>query len=215
MNWKKKLLQRLKLYIILDKDTLKNKNIFRIASNIKKSGAAIVQLRDKNSPKVDILKKARRLKSLLKGNKILFIINDYVEIAQLVDADGLHLGQEDLPLEAARRILGKDKIIGISCHNLKQARQAQKGGADYIGVGPIFSTPTKPEYKPIGINLLKDIAKNAKIPVFAIGGINSHNLNEIVSQDIGCGIAVCRDVCLSRNPLASIKALKEILDDTD
>jgi len=209
---KKQLLKKSKLYIILDKDACRD--VFKVAAKIRNSGLSVVQLRAKNMPNKDLLEISKKLKFAFRKNKIIFIINDHVDIAKLTGAHGAHLGQDDLPIEEARKILGKDKIIGISCHNLKQALDAQKKGADYIGVGPIFKTPIKPENRSIGLALLKDINKKIKIPIFAIGGINRNNLNKILSTGVS-RVAICRDICMNKNAAFSIKEIKGILNDAN
>lgn len=193
MKSKKKLLEESRLYAIIDKKICGEKSALGLAAKIKNKGADIIQYRDKGSDKKGILKVAFALKKIL-YNKSLFIINDYLDIAKMSDCDGIHLGQQDSSIYIARRILGKDKIIGVSCHSLTQAVRAQSEGADYISIGPIFATPTKPEYPPIGLGLIKDIRKKIKIPFFAIGGINQDNINEIASYGIK-RIAVCRALC--------------------
>ncbi len=129
----------------------------------------------------------------------LFIINDSLDIACACGADGVHLGQEDFPLKLARKILGKHKIIGISCHNLAQAIKAQRQGADYIGIGPIFKTPTKPEYKAIGLKVLRELKNIIKIPYFAIGNIDQSNIKEIIACKTK-RIAVCRAILKAKDP---------------
>jgi thiamine-phosphate pyrophosphorylase len=130
-------------------------------------------------------------------------VNDYPDLAVFSGADGAHLGQEDMPLKKARSILGKDKIIGVSCHNLAQALKAQKQGADYIGIGPIYASATKPEYRPIGLKVLKQLKGKIKIPYFAIGNINKNNIAKIVSSG-------CRRVALSRALGDAKELLKEL-----
>jgi len=198
MNLKKKLLRESRLYVIVDKKVSGAKPIFNIVSKIKDSGADIIQLRDKESKKEFILKEAYKLRKLLTNTQTLFIINDYVDIAKIVDSDGIHLGQNDLPLDTARKLLGKDKIIGVSCHNLNQAIEAQKSQADYISIGPIFSTPTKPGYKAVGLDLISKVKKAIHIPFFVIGGINENNIHDILSLGIKRA-AVCRAICQAKN----------------
>lgn len=191
MKSKKELLKKSRLYAIIDKKTCGQKSLLEAADKIKSLGADIIQLRDKISDKAAILKDAYSLRRLLAKSKTLFIINDYLDIARITDADGIHLGQEDCSIKIARKILGKDKIIGLSCHSLKQAIEAQKQGADYIGIGPIFKTPTKPAAKPIGLKIIREIGRRLKIPFFAIGGIDKNNIKEVVA----CGakrVAVTR-----------------------
>ncbi len=131
-------------------------------------------------PSRQLFEEAMTIKRLILRNKALFIINDYVDIAYIVDADGVHLGQDDMPLREARKILGKDKIIGISTHTLKQAIDAEDDGADYIGYGPIFYTNTKDAGRPTGISSLRRIRKHVSIPIVAIGGITIDNVREVL-----------------------------------
>ena len=211
MNLKKKLLKESRLYVIVDKKVSGVRPIFNIVSKIKDLGADIIQLRDKESKKESILKEAYKLRKLLTNTQTLFIINDYIDIAKLVDSDGIHLGQNDLPLETARQLLGKDKIIGISCHNLNQAIEAQKNGADYISIGPVFSTPTKPEYKAVGLDLIRKVKKAVQIPFFVIGGINENNITEILSSGIKRA-AICRAICRAKDIPFAIKKFSKILN---
>lgn len=198
MNSRKKLLRKSRLYLILDKKTFADMPFPVLVNKTCRAGVNIIQFRDKESKKEEILRDALLLHKLLLGRKALFIINDYLDIAKIVDSDGVHLGQDDTSIELARRILGKDKIIGISCHNLKQALQAQKKGADYIGFGPIFSTPTKPEYGKIGLDSIGCLKKKIRIPIFAIGGINKDNLAGVISAGVRRA-AICRGILKSVN----------------
>jgi len=144
------------------------------------SWVSIIQLRDKKSDKKIVLKKAKKLKNLLKESSTLFIINDYIDIALAVDADGLHTGQDDIPLWVQRRILGEHKILGRTTHNLKEGIKAEKDGADYISVWPIWKTPSKTREKWIGFNYLQKVAREITILYVAIGGINLGNLEKIL-----------------------------------
>jgi thiamine-phosphate pyrophosphorylase len=201
---KKKLLRNSRLYVIIDKKVLKDRSLIRTAKKIIRAGAEIIQLRDKSSNKKTILKDALVLKGLLSRSNILFIINDHIDIAILVDSDGVHLGQQDLPIEAARKLLGKDKIIGSSCRNITEALEAQDKGADYIGIGPIFPTSTKPATHAIGVDLIKTCRNKISIPFFAIGGINEENIDRVSS----CGgqrVAVCKAICKARNIAAATR----------
>lgn len=208
---KKKLLKKSRLYVILDKSLCRDTNLLKVFKKIKNKGVDIVQLRDKTSPKKEVFKLALQLKYLLNKNKVIFIINDYADIAKIVDADGLHIGQNDLDIKEARRILGRDKIIGVSCHNLKQILAAKKKGADYIGIGPVFHTSLKPELKPLGLDILKKINKRQwSIPIFAIGGINEFNLNRVLATGIK-RIAVSRAICKAKNPSTVIRKLNSYI----
>lgn len=145
------------------------------------AGVRCVQYREKDKSRRDIYREALMLRKLTNEFNAVFIVNDYIDIALAVNADGVHLGQEDLPLREARKILGK-KIIGISTHSIEQAIEAEQGGASYIGFGPIFHTATKDAGKPKGIGALREIKKNIKIPVVAIGGINAENLESVIAS---------------------------------
>lgn len=138
-----------------------------------------IQLRDKTSNKQTILKKATRLQKKAEQAGIPFIINDYLDIALLSDADGLHTGQDDLDIPSIRQLLGPHKLIGRSTQTLKQGLKAQKDGADYLGIGPILATPSKPERKAIGFDYLGKAKKQIIIPYVAIGGINLESMVEI------------------------------------
>jgi thiamine-phosphate pyrophosphorylase len=209
-GWKKRLLQKCRLYIILDKETLGAREPFKVAQEAAKTGNCILQLRDKSTDTTGILQDAIRVGKVLSKTKSIFIINDYIDIAKMVNCDGIHVGQEDLSIGLARKILGKDKIIGISCHSVTQALRAQNNGADYIGIGPVFSTPTKPDYNAIGCALLKEIKKNITIPFFAIGGIDEVVLPQVVAAGAE-RVAVCRAVCRAKNITHSIRNLKNYL----
>jgi thiamine-phosphate pyrophosphorylase len=183
----------------------------RCAAIVAKNGAQIIQLRDKYSPKKTVLKEALQLKALLAKSNTVFIINDYPDIAKLVDSDGVHLGQDDLPIDFARKLLGKGKIIGVSCHNIKEAIAAQNKGADYIGIGPIFPTSTKPGYRAVGLDLIRQCQKNLKIPFFAIGGITAQNIKQVCSCK-GQRVAVCRPICKSKDMKAALRRFMRILN---
>ncbi len=198
MKSKRNLLRKSQLYLILDKPAVARRSLDNLVSKILDTEIGIIQLRDKHSVKPDLLNLAIKLSRRLKKSKLLFIINDHLDIAILANADGLHLGQMDLPISAARKILGKDKIIGVSCHNLRQALKAQKDGADYIGIGPVYKTSTKPGSGAIGVKVLKQLKNKITIPYFAIGNISKSNINRVVSAGV-TRIAVCRAILNSKN----------------
>jgi thiamine-phosphate pyrophosphorylase len=210
MKSRKSLLKKSQLYLILDKSTFGNGSLQNIYLAIKNSQIGLVQLRDKKSAKFKTLNLALKLAKGLDRSKTLFIVNDDLDLVVSSGADGVHLGQDDLSLKQARKILGKDKIIGISCHNLSQALKAQKEGADYLGVGPVFSTSTKPRAKPIGSEVLRQLKNRIKIPYFAIGNIHTGNISEII--DTGTKrVAVCRAIIKTKNFKLAIKQFNKIL----
>ena len=175
----------------------------QIARRATSAGIKTIQLREKHLPKKDIYKEALTIREITKRDKVIFIINDYIDIALAVDADGVHLGQEDMPLKEARKILGKKKIIGISTHTLRQAIEARDAGADYIGFGPIFHTATKDAGRPKGIKALREIRRHINIHVIAIGGITWDNVNEVLNS--GADAAAIASGILSGDIKANLK----------
>lgn len=202
-------MQDFKLYLILDLDSC-GKNIISIARQAVKAGVDIIQLRAKRSSIKYILKVLDKLKPLLFKYNIPLIINDRADLTKLVDADGVHLGQDDLPIKLARKLLGPHKTIGVSCHNIQQIKLAQNQGADYISLGPIFATPTKPESKPIGTKLIRKVLDKIKIPFVVIGGINQKTIQEVI--DAGATrVALCRAICQAKEIRKTTQKLKSIL----
>lgn len=186
-----------RLYLILDTQVCGYDRLFEILKQAVRGGVDIVQLRDKAGCGRDALRFSQRSLRFLKG-RIPFIINDRVDVAMAACADGVHLGQEDVPIEFARKVLGKKKIVGASCQTLPQARKAQKAGADYIGFGSVFKTLTKPNRKAMDLRLLSEVIRKIKIPVFAIGGITLGNIGQIRRLGIE-RVAVTRVICLSHD----------------
>ena len=210
MNSKKKSLKNSRLYCVIDKQTCKNARIGHLASELSDNNVEMIQLRDKCSGKKEVLEEAFVLRRVLAKTKTIFIVNDHAEIAFLTDADGVHLGQDDLTIEAARKLLGKDKIIGLSCQSLRQAVEAQDKGADYIGIGPIFPTSTKPGYEAFGLDLVRQCSKKIRIPVFAIGGIDLENIKSVLKSGAK-RVAVCSAVCAAKDPGLSARSFYRIL----
>ncbi|MBI5188120.1 MAG: thiamine phosphate synthase [Nitrospirae bacterium] len=145
-----------------------------------RSGVKWIQYRDKDRTRGEFYNEALMLRRVTRDFNAILVINDHSDIAIAVDADGVHLGQDDLPLKEARRIMGRDRIIGISTHSLEQAIEAERGGADYIGFGPLFHTITKDAGAPRGISMLREVKEKVHIPVIAIGGINLTNLESVL-----------------------------------
>jgi len=196
------------LYVIIDIKACGNRDPAYVAEEAIAGGADIIQLRDKVSSVSEILEVARAIRGLAKNKKVPFIINDRVDIAVAVGADGVHLGQDDLPIESARSIIGSEKIIGFSTHSLPQALDAEKSGADYIGLGPVFPTPTKPDYTAVGIDLIKEVRGKIKIPFVVIGGIDESNIDEVVAAGAS-RVAVVRAVCGAKDVRGAAGRLKE------
>ncbi|MDD5679919.1 MAG: thiamine phosphate synthase [Candidatus Omnitrophica bacterium] len=200
------------LCVILDRDTLKKRDLIKAAKEVLRGGADIIQYRDKLSRDMEFIEKARALKKIVKSTGRIFIVNDRVDVAAAVGADGVHLGQEDMPIRYARKIMG-NKIIGVSSHSRLEAHRAVKDGADYIGIGPIFRTPGKPGAKPIGLGSLKSITSKICIPVFAIGGVNLKNIAVLKENGIK-NIAVISAAIKDKNVYNSVSRLKRELKST-
>lgn len=185
MKWNK-----FELYAITDERFHPGRDLVEVMEQAILGGADIIQYRDKWSDPAERLEKARRLKQLTQQYNIPLIINDDIALALEIDADGVHLGQGDMPLAEARANVG-DKIIGISTHHIDEARAAEKGGADYIGVGPVFATKTKADVtSPVTVSYVEQVAAEIKIPFVAIGGIKLHNVDEVLAAGAACICAV-------------------------
>lgn len=168
------------LYAIFDPSQAGGRPPSAILRQLLDGGVRIIQMRAKEMVAKDCLSLAREARELCHAAGCLFIVNDRVDIALAVGAGGVHLGQKDLPLYIARNLMGRDKVIGISTHDLAQAREAEQGGADYIGFGPIFGTTTKETgYSARGLTMLKEIRQAVGIPIVAIGGINENNVAQV------------------------------------
>lgn len=182
----------------------------KAAKAVAAGGGKIFQLRDKTASKKQMLKWAKKIRKI-KG--LTFIVNDYPDIAKIVNADGIHLGQEDLSkmsIKKARKILGPNKIIGLSTHSYSQALKAERLGADYISVGPIFKTPSKPKGQPVGLKLLRKVVEKVKVPVVAIGGIDQSKVKKV--RGVGCErFAVIRAVLQKKNIKNAVKNLRKIV----
>ena len=169
------------LYVILDRQTLAGRNELEIAEQVIRSGVKVIQLRDKQGSKAELLPIAQEIKTFCGKYGTLFIINDYLDLALAVDADGLHIGQEDLPLPIIRQELPLDKVVGCTVRTASQAVKAQSEGADYIAVGSIFPTTTKRNATVIGVDRLRQIRQAVSSPLVAIGGINENNISQVIA----------------------------------
>lgn len=196
------------LYAITDRSWLKEKTLACQVEEALKGGVTFLQLREKDLDRDSFKKEALQIQKLCQKYHVPFIINDDVELAKEIHADGVHIGQNDCELIKAREVLGKDKIIGVSAHNLEEARKAYENGADYLGVGAIFATDTKKDASHVSFAMLKDICTNVDIPVVAIGGISDNNMIQLTGSGIA-GIAVISAIFAKENIEQATKRLKE------
>jgi len=174
-----------------------------------RTGVKWIQYREKNKTRKAMYEDAVKLRVLSKDYKAVFIVNDYADIALGVDADGVHLGQDDLPLKEARRIMGSRRIIGISTHSVEQAIAAEAEGADYIGFGPLFHTTTKDAGKPQGTDIIRGVKRHVHIPVVAIGGIDLDNLERVL--DTGVDAVAVSSAIVRGDIEANVKNFMEII----
>lgn len=204
--------EQMLLYAITDRSWLNGDTLYYQVEKVLEGGATFLQLREKQLSDEEIIEEAFELKRLCEAYNVPLIINDSVDIALKTGADGVHLGQGDMKVEEARKLLGPDKIIGVSSHNVEEALEAERGGADYLGVGAVFVTDTKGDAKAIDHSIVKDICSAVKIPVVAIGGISEKNVSELKGLGID-GVAVISALFAKENITKATRELKEILKD--
>ena len=195
------------LYLVTDRSLSRGRATLEIVKAGVAGGVTCVQLREKNCSTLEFIKEALSVKEYLKSCNIPLIINDRVDVAQAIKADGVHLGQTDMPLTMAKDILKDSMIIGISVESLEDAIRAEKDGADYIGISPIFATPTKTDTAPpLGLEGLKEISRAVSLPKVAIGGLNRQNAGEVILNGAS-GIAVVSAIVSADDPQKAAEEL--------
>ena len=209
MNLKerKKLFDEIDLYVVTCESLSKGRSNYDVLNSVIEGGGKIIQLRDKQKSKHEFFKMAQKFRNITSDAEILLIINDYIDVALAVDADGVHLGQEDLPLSAARKI-APDLLIGSSAHNLSEAENAQYCGADYVNIGPIFPTKTKEHVHAVTTDMITEIAPSLKIPFTVMGGIKESNIDKVLKTGAR-KIAVVTAVTMADNMTQAVKVLRE------
>ena len=196
------------LYAVTDRHWLNGESLYSQVEKALKGGATFIQLREKNLGEEEFLAEAKEIARLCKSYHVPFVINDNVEIAKKVDADGVHVGQSDMEALDVRKTLGEDKIIGVTAKTVEQALKAQAHGADYLGVGAVFGTTSKADATTLDHKVLKEICETVDIPVVAIGGITEENVTELAGNGI-CGVAVISAVFGQPDIEQATKELKE------
>jgi thiamine-phosphate pyrophosphorylase len=199
------------LYGILDLGYVEESNAVRAAEAMIKGGVDLIQLRGKEQPIDELVDLAEKLHELTSRSSTPLIVNDYAEIARRVPVEGVHVGQDDDSIEVARRKAGRAVVVGKSTHSLEQAHAAQGEGADYIGFGPIFATPTKPDYEPIGLKDIKQAQLDVNLPIFCIGGINIDNLRDVIAAGAR-RVAIVSGLLKAPNVAAYAREAKRLLD---
>lgn len=198
------------LYVILDQGALGRRDPAAVAAAAIRGGADVLQWRNKRGGARQSLETGRRILERARAGGVPLIVNDRADLALAIGADGVHVGQDDLPPAEARRLVGPGRLIGVSTHSLEQARAAQAAGADYIGFGPVFATPTKPDYGCIGLDAVAAASGEIRIPVACIGGIDHATLPQALDAGARC-VAVVRAVCAADDPEGAARALKQAL----
>ena len=199
------------LYLVTDRGLARGRSTLEIVSAAVKGGATVVQLREKNCSTREFIEQAMNIKDFLKTHSVPLVINDRVDVAQAVKADGVHLGQTDMPLEMAKGILGDTMIIGISTESVQDGIEAEKGGADYLGVSPIYATPTKTDTAPpLGLEGLLEISKAVNLPLVGIGGLSRNNAAEVIRSGAD-GVAVVSAIVAADDPETAARELKKII----
>jgi len=197
------------LYCITSEEHSRGRNNIEVVREMIKAGVKVIQYRDKEKKLLQKYNECLKIREMTKEAGVTFIVNDHVDIAILVKADGVHIGQDDLPIEKVRELVGEEMIIGISTHSPKQAEEAVKRGADYIGVGPIYKTYTKKDVcEPVGLDYLRYVVRNIPIPHVAIGGIKQHNMHEVIECGAKC-IAMVTEIVGADDIGKKIRDIKE------
>ena len=196
------------LYLVTDRGLARGRSTFEVVQAAVNGGVSVVQLREKECSTLEFIQQARSIKEFLNTRHIPLIINDRLDVAQAVEAEGVHLRQTDMPLETAKGILGDTMIIGISAECLADAIAAEKGGADYLGVSPIYATPTKTDTAPaLGLEGLREIRKAVRLPLVGIGGLNKENAADVIRNGAD-GVAVVSAIVAANDPEAAARELK-------
>ncbi len=202
----------LSLYLVTDRPLSRGRPIDEIVSAAIAGGVTTIQLREKDASTAEFLDLALRVRSITRESGVTFIVNDRLDIALASDADGIHVGQDDMPADLARRLIGPGKILGVTAADAEQVEAAVAAGADYIGCNAVFATPTKTDTGiPQGIAGLAGLVRTSPVPVVAIGGINAANAAEVLSTGVA-GIAVVSAIIAADDPEMAARELKQITD---
>ncbi len=200
------------LYLVTDEKASRGRNIIDIVKHALRGGVTIVQLREKELNTRQFVERAARLKKILDPYNVPLIINDRVDIALAVGADGVHIGQSDMPLDLVKKIVPGNMIIGLSVETIQQVREAEDLEVDYLGISPVFSTPTKTDFdeKPWGLEGLREARKISKHIIVGIGGINADNAEDVIKTGAD-GIAVVSGICSADDPETASRELIKIV----
>jgi len=201
----------LSVYVITDRRAAGGRSILDVVRAAIRGGATVVQLREKEASTREMIELGQALHQITRAAGVPLIVNDRVDVALAIDAEGVHVGQDDMPAHLARRLIGSERILGVSAGTVEEARQAERDGADYLGVGDVYGTPTKPDAGvPIGVAGLAEIARAVSVPVVGIGGITAENAAAVI-QAGAAGVAVISAVMGAADPEAAARRLREAM----
>jgi len=198
------------LYVVLDRTAARGRDLDELLSAVIEGGCRMVQLREKDWPSGRLWPLARRLRERCGRAGVTFVVNDRVDLAVAVEADGVHVGQDDLPARAARPLLRPGMLLGVSTHDLEQARAAHADGADYVAVGSMFASATKPDFQLVGPDLIRKLRGEIRVPLIGIGGITHDNVAEVVRAGAD-GVAVISAVCAAPDPASATRRFLELI----
>ncbi len=199
------------IYLVTDRDLMSTETLEEAVEQAIKGGCTLVQLREKDCSSLDFYNTAVKVKKITDKYNIPLLINDRLDIALAIDAAGVHVGQSDLPCSVVRKIIGDDKVIGVSAGNLENAVKAEKDGADYIGVGAMYATGTKKDAKPTSMEELQKIRENVSIPIVVIGGINKDRVQDFKGMNIN-GLAIVSAIIAQKNIAKATEEIKNIFN---
>lgn len=199
------------IYLVTDRDLMSTETLEEAVEQAIKGGCTLVQLREKDCSSLDFYNTAVKVKKITDKYNIPLLINDRLDIALAIDAAGVHVGQSDLPCSVVRKIIGDDKVIGVSAGNLENAVKAEKDGADYIGVGAMYATGTKKDAKPTSMEELQKIRENVSIPIVVIGGINKDRVRDFKGTNIN-GLAIVSAIIAQKNIAKATEEIKNIFN---
>ncbi len=197
----------LSVYLVTDRHCLRGRDFYAAIEEALKAGVTLLQLREKDAAFQELLEEGRKVQALCRKYQVPFLIDDQVEVARALDADGVHLGQEDEAIERARAVLDREKIIGISAHNVEEALEAQRKGADYLGVGALYPTGSKKDASVLAPGVFRQVVEAVRIPVVGIGGIHEAQYGQVLDQG-AAGCAMISGILGADDITATVKRLK-------
>lgn len=199
------------LYVVTDSRLAGDRSLSEVVGAAIRGGAGVIQYREKKASTRNMVETAKVLAELCRRAGACFLVNDRLDVALAVDADGVHVGQDDMPVPLARKLLGPDKLLGVTVHNEEEIRRAEEEGADYLSIAPVFATSTKPDHqKPLGVEGVRNLVRKTRLPVVAIAGIGPSNAADVIRAGVQ-GICVVSAIIAATDPEWAARELREIV----